>query len=54
LDVFAKEPFPENNPLLSVKYPDRLILTPHIAWTSVEARTKLLHGVAENIRGVMN
>jgi glycerate dehydrogenase len=40
---------PANNPLLGVKYPDRLILTPHIAWTSVEARKRLLHGVAENI-----
>jgi glycerate dehydrogenase len=49
LDVFSKEPLPANNPLLGVKYPDRLILTPHIAWTSIEARKKLLHGVAENI-----
>jgi glycerate dehydrogenase len=50
LDVFSKEPLPANNPLLGVKCPDRLILTPHIAWTSVEARKRLLHGIAENIK----
>jgi glycerate dehydrogenase len=50
LDVFSKEPLPADNPLLNVKYPDRLILTPHIAWTSIESRKRLLHGVAENIR----
>lgn len=49
LDVFSKEPLPADNPLLKVKYPDRLILTPHIAWTSVEARKRLLHGVVKNI-----
>jgi glycerate dehydrogenase len=53
LDVFSKEPLPANNPLLSVKYPDRLILTPHIAWTSIESRKRLLHGVAENIRELL-
>jgi glycerate dehydrogenase len=49
LDVFSKEPLPADSPLLRVKYPDRLILTPHIAWTSMEARKRLLHGIAENI-----
>jgi glycerate dehydrogenase len=53
LDVFSHEPLPENSPLLRVKYPDRLILTPHIAWTSIESRQKLLHGVAENIRSMI-
>jgi glycerate dehydrogenase len=49
LDVFSKEPLPDNNPLLNVKYPDRLILTPHIAWTSIEARKRLLKGIVNNI-----
>jgi glycerate dehydrogenase len=52
LDVFSKEPLPDDSPLLKVKYPDRLILTPHIAWTAVEARKRLLHGVAMNIRSM--
>ncbi|MDR1594679.1 MAG: D-2-hydroxyacid dehydrogenase [Prevotellaceae bacterium] len=49
LDVFSKEPLPENNPLFNIKYPDRLILTPHIAWTSIEARKRLLSGIVNNI-----
>jgi glycerate dehydrogenase len=52
LDVFSREPLPESNPLLGVKYPDRLILTPHIAWTSIESRKRLLHGIVENIKSM--
>ncbi|MDR2423850.1 MAG: D-2-hydroxyacid dehydrogenase [Prevotellaceae bacterium] len=50
LDVFAEEPFPADNPLLKVKYPERLILTPHIAWTSVEARNRLVLQIVDNIK----
>ena len=53
LDVFAREPMQATNPLLAVKHPERLILTPHIAWTSLEARTRLLQGVAENIKSFL-
>ncbi len=49
LDVFVKEPLPTDSPLLHVKNKDRLYLTPHIAWTSVEAREKLIKSVCENI-----
>lgn len=48
VDVFAKEPPPEEHPLLHSK---NTILTPHIAWTSKEAREELLRITAENIRG---
>ena len=50
LDVFENEPIEPGNPLLSVKNKDRLVLTPHIAWASVEARTQLIEGVKDNIR----
>jgi glycerate dehydrogenase len=50
LDVFEKEPLPEDSPLLAVKNPERLYLTPHIAWTSVEAREKLIASVCQNIK----
>jgi len=50
LDVFAKEPLPQESPLLQVKNSDRLYLTPHIAWTSVEARAKLIASVCQNIK----
>ena len=50
LDVFAKEPLDINSPLLEVKNSDRLYMTPHIAWTSVEARERLIASVIENIK----
>ncbi len=49
LDVLAKEPIEKDNPLLHVKDKNRLIITPHIAWSSIEARKKLLEGIVENI-----
>ena len=52
LDVFEKEPLPQNSPLLHVKNSSRLHLTPHIAWTSEEARKKLIEGVIANIKAL--
>ena len=49
LDVVSKEPIEENNPLLRVKNKQRLLLTPHIAWASIEARKRLIEKVALNI-----
>lgn len=48
LDVLSTEPPPADNPLLQVKHPN-FILTPHTAWGSVEARTRLIGLVADNI-----
>ncbi len=50
LDVFTQEPLPQESPLLSVKQSERLYLTPHIAWTSIEARERLIACVCENIQ----
>jgi len=50
LDVLSVEPMIANHPLLHVKYPERLIITPHIAWASVEARRELMRLVGENIK----
>jgi len=52
LDVFEKEPLPQDSPLLHVKNEERLHLTPHIAWTSKEAREKLIQGVIDNIKEI--
>lgn len=49
IDVVSIEPILESNPLLSVKNKDRLLLTPHIGWASIEARNKLVSLVAQNI-----
>jgi len=53
IDVFEQEPIHANNPLLNVKYPERLVLTPHNAWASIEARTKLVDIVCENIENYL-
>jgi len=49
IDVVNVEPIEESNPLLKVQNKDRLLLTPHIGWASVEARTRLISMVAANI-----
>jgi glycerate dehydrogenase len=49
LDVLESEPIDMENPLLHLDSPNRVTITPHIAWASVEARQKLLEGVVENI-----
>ena len=50
IDVYVKEPLPADSPLMQVRHPDRLILSPHIAWYSREARARLAHEMAENIK----
>ncbi len=50
LDVSTKEPIEADHPLLHLQHPEKLLLTPHIAWASIEARRKLLEGIVENIR----
>jgi glycerate dehydrogenase len=48
MDVLSQEPPPDNNPLLAKDIPN-LILTPHTAWASREARQRLLDEIAQNI-----
>ncbi len=50
LDVLEQEPPPEDSLLLKETLPN-LIITPHIAWASRQARQKLIGGVAANITG---
>jgi lactate dehydrogenase-like 2-hydroxyacid dehydrogenase len=50
LDVFEYEPIFPNNPLLKLKNPEKLILSPHIAWASIESRKRLWKGVLSNIK----
>ncbi|MEZ4598232.1 MAG: D-2-hydroxyacid dehydrogenase [Syntrophotaleaceae bacterium] len=46
-DVLGKEPPRPDNLLLKAP---KVVLTPHIAWATREARTRLLHTVVENLR----
>ena len=57
LDVYEKEPLPEESPLMAycrkhagTPMEDRLLLTPHMAWAPVEARERLVADIAESIR----
>lgn len=50
LDVLACEPMKKNHPLLDIKNEDRLYISPHIAWASVEARERLISCVIKNIK----
>ena len=49
LDVYSTEPIPADHPLLHTRHPERLSLTPHIAWASIEARERLIQSIADNI-----
>lgn len=53
LDVLEQEPLTLNNRLNEVNHKERLLITPHIAWSSIEARKKLLEGIVENIQVFM-
>ncbi|WP_067520835.1 D-2-hydroxyacid dehydrogenase [Endozoicomonas ascidiicola] len=49
VDVITTEPPPEDYPLIRHQ-PDNLIITPHIAWATLESRTRLLQQLVNNIR----
>ena len=50
LDVLEKEPITLDNPLSKQMDSKKLIITPHLAWGSVEARMRCVEGVRENIK----
>ena len=41
LDVLTTEPMPADNPLLAIKDSNKLVITPHNAWATYEARVRL-------------
>ena len=49
LDVVESEPLECSNPLSRFQDSNRLIITPHLAWASVEARTRCVWEAHENI-----
>jgi lactate dehydrogenase-like 2-hydroxyacid dehydrogenase len=49
LDVLEKEPPENSNPLFKIKHPEKLLITPHIAWASRESRERLMDGIIANI-----
>ena len=53
LDVLSVEPMSAKNPLRQIKDSEKLIITPHIAWASVEARTRLMEIICNQIKEYM-
>lgn len=53
LDVLCVEPMRKDNPLCAIKDSNKLFITPHIAWASVEARTRLMHTICGQIEAFL-
>ena len=53
LDVLENEPLKRDNPLLHLDKPEKLLITPHIAWASQEARARLIEEISLNISGFL-
>ena len=53
IDVLEQEPPSGGNPLLDPSLP-RLIVTPHIAWATLQARQRAVSQIAENIQGYLD
>ena len=53
-DVYDKEPFPQDHPFMRIKDGKNEFFTPHIAWASVEARTRLVSEMEKNVSAFLN
>ena len=50
LDVLGVEPMRKDSPFLKMKKPENVMITPHIAWASIEARVRLMEIIEGQIR----
>ena len=53
VDVYSKEPFPETHPFSKIAGRDNVILTPHMAWGSYEARVRCCEEICLNIEAYL-
>lgn len=53
LDVLCVEPMSIDNPLLKFKDSSKIIITPHVAWATSEARQRCVDVVTENIKAFL-
>ena len=54
LDVLTKEPMSADNSLLTIKDSNKLVITPHNAWATYEARVRLLDEIYNNLKSFIN
>lgn len=54
LDVLEKEPLELTNPLSKIMDSNKLIITPHLAWASVESLNRVVEGVYNNIKAFID
>lgn len=53
LDVLEKEPLEPSNPLSLLKDSNQIIITPHLAWGSVESRTRCVQETCKNVEAFL-
>lgn len=49
IDVFPTEPPSADDPLMNIKNKDKIVFSPHIAWSSTQARERCVRITAENL-----
>ena len=51
--MLFRSPMAADNPLRDIQDSGRLLITPHIAWASVEARTRLMKIIEGQVQGFL-
>lgn len=54
IDVLSKEPMSDNSPYIEILNNQNLLITPHIAWASIEARNRCISEMCTNISAYLN
>jgi glycerate dehydrogenase len=54
IDVYSKEPFGTDHPIAKIAGLDNVILTPHMAWGSYEARVRCCEEISLNIESFIS
>lgn len=54
LDVLEKEPITSDNLLGRIQDSNKLLITPHMAWATIEARTRIVTEVYQNIQAFLD
>ncbi len=54
LDVLKEEPMKSTHPLLQIQDSKKLFITPHMAWASIESRTRCMQEIGENIEAFLD